>query len=313
MTTYLGIDSGGTRTRWVVLDGTTERALAEGRGPSIQASVLSQAEASSRLRDVIMSALEESAASPAMAVAGIAGAGGSEVRSQLEQVGVALDMKLRVTGDPEVAAALALRDGPGVVVWSGTGSFAVGRDDAGSLVRIGGYGPWLGDEGSAFDLVRQAAAAAVRAADGLGPATELGASLADYFELSAVRQLGGDLMRRPVREVAGALPVVTDCARDGDVAAVGVLQRGAQQLVDLAHALADRLGVALPVLPVTLGGGVFEHCSPVRDAAAESLRRAGYASVDAPTRPSAHGAAFLARALDEGTSPLCDWVDDGAA
>lgn len=313
MTAYLGIDAGGTRTRWVVLEGDAERALAAGEGPAIQAAAMGVEEASSRLRAVLMRALSETGAQPAMAVAGIAGAGDGDVRSRLEQEGRAVDLRLRVTGDPEVAAAVSLRDGPGVAVWSGTGSFAVGRDGGGALVRVGGHGPWLGDEGSAFDLVRRAAAAAVRAADGLSPVTELGVSLAGHFGVTAVSGLGGDLMRRPVSEIAAALPVVTECASAGDAVALDVLQGGARELVGLAQAVADRLGVALPMLPVTLGGGVLDHCAPVRDAAAEALSELGFAEVRAAPRPSAHGAAFLARALHEDISPLCDWVGDGVA
>ena len=273
---------------------------------------MSPEEASSRLRAILVQILGENDPHPAAAVAGIAGAGDPSVRSRLQEEARTADLTLRVTGDLEVAAAVSLRDGPGVALWSGTGSFAVGRDADGNLVRVGGRGPWLGDQGSGFDLVRRAAAAAVRAADELGPATELGVSLADHFGVRAVERLGGVLARQPVREVAAALPVVAACAGEGDAVAQAVLERGARELVGLAEGVAGRLGVALPTLSVTLGGGVLDHCALVKDAVTEVLRECGFGDVSGVPRPSAHGAALLAHAFHQEIAPLCSWVRDGA-
>src|ERR671922_279575 len=50
----------------------------------------------------------------------------------------------------------ALRDGrPGALLLAGTGSIVLGRDARGRLVRAGGLGPLIGDEGSAFWLGRE--------------------------------------------------------------------------------------------------------------------------------------------------------------
>lgn len=45
--------------------------------------------------------------------------------------------------------------GEGILVTASTGSFAYGRDRCGHIVRVGGLGPLLGDEGSAFWIGRE--------------------------------------------------------------------------------------------------------------------------------------------------------------
>src|SRR5580658_3817706 len=65
-----------------------------------------------------------------------------------------------ITDDPNIALAGALAGEPGIVVISGTGSIAFEKNARGETARVGGWGYIFGDEGSAFDIVRQALRAA---------------------------------------------------------------------------------------------------------------------------------------------------------
>ena len=77
-----------------------------------------------------------------------------EFPAQVVYVCTDLDLTLEATGE-----------GRAIVLIAGTGSAAVGRDLNGQVIRVGGHGPLLGDEGSAYDVGRRAAIAALRAAD----------------------------------------------------------------------------------------------------------------------------------------------------
>ena len=55
----------------------------------------------------------------------------------------------------------------GIVVISGTGSIAYGRNAGGAAAGPGGWGHVIGDEGSGYWIGRQALAAVVREVDGL--------------------------------------------------------------------------------------------------------------------------------------------------
>jgi N-acetylglucosamine kinase-like BadF-type ATPase len=78
---------------------------------------------------------------------------------------------LEVTNDAVIALAGASAGGPGIITISGTGSIALGRNAEGRGARAGGWGYVFGDEGSGFDVARQAVRAALRMEEGWGPAT----------------------------------------------------------------------------------------------------------------------------------------------
>jgi N-acetylglucosamine kinase-like BadF-type ATPase len=310
MAAFLGIDAGGTRSTWALLD-AAGALLASGAGPAVQPSTQGVGAAGQRLAELCAAALAQ-APGVARAVAGVAGAGAPEVRAAL-RAAVRGALPLAVTGDVEVAAACALEDGPGLVVWAGTGSFAVARDARGALRRIGGRGALLGDGGSAHAIVRDAAVAVVRAADGLAPATALTAFLVDALHAPAPEQLGAHLRERTPGEIAALFPRVGEIAGAGDAVAQRVLTDGARELAELAAALAGRAGLERATCAVALGGGALEAGWYAQRVVAE-LRTRGFPPPRRPARPPAEGAALLARAVHEGARPLCAWVTgDGAA
>ena len=85
--------------------------------------------------------------------------------------------RLLVTTDAVTALAGATAHGQGIITIAGTGSIAFGRNAAGATARAGGWGYVFGDEGGAFDLVRQSLRAALRMEEGWGPPTSLRATL----------------------------------------------------------------------------------------------------------------------------------------
>ena len=86
---------------------------------------------------------------------------------------------LSVSHDALIAYVGACGGEPGVVVIAGTGSIAFGRGSDGREARAGGWGYVFGDEGGAFDIVRQALRAALRFEEGWGRCDEsLGPAIA---------------------------------------------------------------------------------------------------------------------------------------
>jgi glucosamine kinase len=59
-----------------------------------------------------------------------------------------------VISDVEAAYLAALGTAPGVLLLAGTGSIGLARDRRGRFTRVGGLGPLLGDDGSAFSIGR---------------------------------------------------------------------------------------------------------------------------------------------------------------
>ncbi|MGE3172740.1 MAG: N-acetylglucosamine kinase [Planctomycetota bacterium] len=315
MSAFLGLDCGGTKTRW---RWRPDGVRPGGEGPGVQPATQGVAAAAARLVELLRTASPQLDA--AAAVCAIAGAGDPVIRTELVaalgRAGVRLPVA--IVGDVLAAAAGALDQGPGVLVWSGTGSFAVARAADGTLHRTGGRGHLLGDQGSAYDLVRRAAAAVVLAADGLGEPTALTELLTAACGAPSPQHLGGVLQRREPGAVAALLPTVLECAARGDGAADRVLDEGLEALAMVANAAVRQAGLGWTgpdgrALPVVVGGGVLSGSDALRERLAQRLQAFGAA---APTVAAgdcaALGAAALAQAWHEREDPWRTQVEHGA-
>ncbi|MBI4167252.1 MAG: hypothetical protein HY508_16120 [Acidobacteria bacterium] len=201
-----------------------------------------------------------------------------------------------VTSDAAIALRAAIADSPGVVVISGTGSIAYGRDDRGRVLRSGGWGNFLDDAGSGYDLGRKAMASALRDFDGRGPYTQLTARICRALKLADISQVV--LKKLTAVEVAALFPLVLEAARRRDTVARRLCDEAGRDLADLALALLRRMGWLRRVVPVVYAGGVFRSSLRVRRAATRHLRRhAPNARVLLLRHPAVEGALALARDL----------------
>ncbi len=258
---------------------------------------------------VLVDAAREHA--PAAAVCALAGVGDAQLRaaiaSGLTARGVAFPVA--IVGDVLAAAAAGLADGPGVLIWSGTGSFAIARSTAGELHRTGGRGFLLGDQGSGYDFVRRAAAAVLLAVDDLGPATSLTDALTEVFAAPAPQRLGAVLQQLDTAQVARHLPVVLAAAAAGDAVANEVIAAGVDGLVMLAAAALRRADLDWRHVPVAVGGGALVAAPAIRELLTQRLRALG---ASAPrvldVRAAARGAAWLAHGWHTHLEPQHTWV-----
>jgi len=80
-------------------------------------------------------------------------------------------VRVQLENDGFIAIHAGTLGGPGIALIAGTGSTAVGVNERGERARSGGWGALFGDEGSAYDVGRQAIVRALHAMDGRGPST----------------------------------------------------------------------------------------------------------------------------------------------
>jgi glucosamine kinase len=268
----IGADVGGTKTSVVVGDGERVLARASGVGAAVRPGrALASATA---IAEVVREALAHAGHPTADVLAvGAAGAGREPEREELAAAlrAEGLARRVRVTTDIEIALEAAFGGGPGIVVSAGTGSIAVGRTPSGALVRMGGYGWQMGDEGSGYAIGRAALGAVSRAQDGRGPATALQSKV-----LAAARCTDFDALVRwaagaSAAEVASLAPAVLEIAARGDVVAQGIADYAARELSQLVLRLRPKLDSAEP-LPVVLGGGLLGADTPLRRAVLDKLR-----------------------------------------
>lgn len=297
----LGVDGGGSTTRcWVADESGRVRGRAEA-GPANAMSVgLATAEAN--LAAAVGGALRHAGArADALAAAcfGLAGFDRPGEREALAQrvARLALGGLLRLENDAVVAWAGATRVRPGAVLISGTGSIAFGRTGDGRSARVGGWGPLFGDEGSGCDIGRRGVAAALRAADGRGPATMLQVLIARELGLATVEDAVGALRwhdAEPAR-LAALAPVVLHALEMGDPVAEAIVRASGGSLAEMALAVLGRLGLRPETALVAGSGGLLDSPTPLRRAVDAALRRGGVAGgLQAPALPPAAGALLLA-------------------
>jgi N-acetylglucosamine kinase-like BadF-type ATPase len=167
--------------------------------------------------------------------------------------------RLVVTNDAVIALAGATAGGQGIITIAGTGSIAFGRNAEGRIMRAGGWGYIYGDEGSAFDIARQALRAAVRMEEGWGPSTRLHAVLLEATESSNANEVLHRFYMPdwPRQRVATLAKLVDATAREGDGVATAILHGAAQQLATLASAIRSQLWKTAEAVPVAYIGGAF--------------------------------------------------------
>src|ERR1700730_9325801 len=171
----IGFDGGGTKTECVVLD-SAGKIIGEGRGGPSNPLRCGFDAAFGSLRQAATEALKTAGLHTSSMTGVCAGLAGAGRRNVVRRVLVFLAQEfpaavVHVTTDCEIALEAIAGTGPGIVLISGTGSVAYGRNSKGETARAGGYGPWVGDEGSAFDIGRRAMGAVARNREAAGPAT----------------------------------------------------------------------------------------------------------------------------------------------
>jgi len=257
---FAGIDGGGTKTTLALAD-SGGRELARRVGPAGLVDPRDPAATARMLAGLVRGALAEAGIEtrPVALVAGLAGVGNERERRLVESALTAAEVAERVSIVTDGAVALdgALGGGPGILMIAGTGSVAYARGEDGRVERCGGWGMVVGDEGSAWSIGRGGLAAALRAADGRGPATRLLPRFLALLGLEDERGIPPWAGRAEKADVAALAVQVIGAAEEGDAVALRLLEREARELACHAVALARRLEPWSGAVPVAFHGGVL--------------------------------------------------------
>src|SRR5262249_48063522 len=256
----LGIDAGGTKTVCLLAD-EHGRILAEARGPGANLHAAGELAVEKVLHEVMETAMGDRAIVPDAICLGIAGVDRRDEAQTVAAIMRRIGYKSRVlvVNDALIALVAGAGDAPGIVIISGTGSIAYGRNACDEAARAGGWGHIIGDEGSGYWIGREALAAIMRAVDGRGPATSLTDGVLEYFGIDDVSRLPRIVYDRelPRMSVAALGPIVQGARERGDPVAARILDRAASELILAAGTVAARLEMRGEAFPFVLSGGEF--------------------------------------------------------
>jgi len=270
----IGVDGGGTRTRALIVD---ERGLELGRAEAAGAVVTASSPeaAATAVAEAVRGAAERACVDlPATVLwAGLSGAGHERARlavtALLERSGLA--QRVVVGTDVRAAFEAAFPEGPGILLIAGTGSIAWARSNDGEILRVGGWGQHLGDEGGGYAIGLAALRAVVRAEDGREPATGMRDEVLRALALAEPVELIPWVAAASKAEVAGLVPIVVQAAARGDAAAERVLDEATRELVRHVAAVLEGRG-PWPAAPgLFLWGGLIDEEGPVRERLVRAL------------------------------------------
>ncbi len=265
---FLGVDGGGTKTAFCLVD-RDGRVAAQARtsgsyyfsGASEGIGLVERA-----LRQGVESVCADAGIQPsgiAYAFFGLPGYG--EAPGDLPILDAAPRAVLghdRYTCDNDTVCGWAgsLGAADGINVLSGTGSMTYG-ERAGRGVRVGGWGELFSDEGSAYWIAVRGLNAFTRMSDGRLPEGPLAGILRRHLSLASdltVSDVGFNQWHGERGEIAALSRQVVEAAGLGDPCAAAILSEAGRELALLVDATRTRLGFepGEPV-PVSYSGGAF--------------------------------------------------------
>ncbi|HEV7346441.1 MAG TPA: BadF/BadG/BcrA/BcrD ATPase family protein [Devosia sp.] len=257
---HLGLDVGGTASRWVACDEAGE-VLARGKTPGATGHIFNPAERE-RLAGTIAQIAAELAASglaPRSLAAGLTGYGSAVAAETTFLLGATFGLApeaIILTDDIVLAYMAGFAPGEGHLVSAGTGSIGLHLGEGDAYVRVGGRGILIDDAGSGSWIALRALDAMYRALDHTGSFAPV--QLLAQQVLAAVGGAEWHDVRQFVyagdRGRIGSLAVaVASAAGQGDHTALSILARSGIELAQLARALIARVGDR----PIGFAGGVL--------------------------------------------------------
>lgn len=266
MSLYLGVDGGGTKTAFALLD-SQGKVVAQ----SIQASSYYLNSSFDNVRFVLAAGIDEICCDAEIVPAeiefsffGLPGYGEAQADTLIldSLPGEFLGREKYACGNDMVcgwAGSFGVADGINVI--AGTGSMTFGRRRELSA-RVGGWGELFGDEGSGYWIGRQALGAFTQMSDGRVPKGLLYTYIRETLGVTVDFDVIDVVFNRWSRgraQIASLSRVVSQASDSGDLVARVILEQAATHLSQLVQATAERLAFEPgATVPVSYSGGVFD-------------------------------------------------------
>ncbi len=258
----IGIDGGGTKTVACAAD-LSGRLLARTEKGAANYHIIGLpafAALVAGIIDDLARAAGFDRADLALVSLGLAGADRDRDRRLLRDALVDMGCPCLVNSDARIALAAGLGDrGEGIVLIAGTGSIAYGRTSGGEIIRAGGWGHLVSDEGSGYDIGRQAIARGLKAAEGRDIPSPLLERIIARLGVADIAGLIAFIYSPTAAkaDIASLATTVADAAAEGDALAAAILADAAVELAGLVCSVIARGFPGPGPVPVAAYGGLL--------------------------------------------------------
>jgi N-acetylglucosamine kinase-like BadF-type ATPase len=303
--TYLGVDGGGSKTRFLLLGETGEVLASHTEGPAYHLEIGLDALPAMLAQGIVTTLQQGGVAAGDLTFAFLGLPAYGEDCSLVPVLDAAPSSALpagryRCGNDMMCGWAGALAGEDGINIVAGTGSIAYG-EYRGRSARSGGWGELFSDEGSAHWLAREGLRLFSRMSDGRTPRGPLYECVRRHFGLQNDLDLCAAIYGKSAAQrsqLARLSKLVAEAASAGDAQAAALFGQAAHELADIVDAVHDQLQVPPTLnLPVSYSGGLFQLrdllLSPLQ--AALKTRARNYRFLPARLPPDAGAALYAAK------------------
>ncbi|MFP7298250.1 N-acetylglucosamine kinase [Neobacillus niacini] len=279
----LAVDGGGTKTLAVLVneDGTI---LGKGKAGASNYQVVGAEGAKEALVEAILTAFHDAGglADVDKAVFALAGIDTEKderiVEGVVERAVKALSIEvgsLVVENDCLSALLGATQNKAGILLIAGTGSIVFAHDGKKQIIRSGGWGHRVGDEGSGYWIGKQAIQAVLKMQDGRGEETLLSRFVLDKFGFEKIEDLYNWTYSDSysVDDVGSLAALVDDAYRLGDTVSKRILDHAVNELILLLKTAIVKAGIQHEGFELILQGGVFHHNAYIKEQVLERIQQ----------------------------------------
>lgn len=306
MDIYLGVDGGGTKTKFLLCNERGEM-LAESIQPTSHYLQCGYEGLQKVMEDGLAQCLTV-AKQPRehLRAVFVACAGYGDIEKDCAFIdqrihAVFKHIPTQIGNDTENALAGALAGGCGINVIAGTGSIALGKDDLGNTLRSGGWHHIFGgDEGSAYWIACELIRHFTRQADGREQKTLLYSYLKEKFSFrydSDILDIFILQWKFDRTRIAGLAQIVFELAQKNDPIALYIFDKAAKELADITLALLRQLTFKNKTL-ISYTGGVFNSGSFILEPFKTYLSKEFDITLCPPILSPDAGSVILAMQLD---------------
>lgn len=250
---FLGIDGGGTKTDFALID-KNENVIGRVKLEACNPIDVGLDVAKSVLERGIRAVCRDIPKRKIAMWAGIAGGGSQEMRAPLHEFFASFNFsKFDNNNDAVLVAYSALGEGDGISVIMGTGSILYLKIGD-QLCPMGGLGYLFDKGGNGYSLGRDALLAAMNYEDGAGPYTELRPMLCKMMDKKTVKESLATYYTLGKRGIAAFAPVVFEAADAGDEVAKNILYENMGEIASLLVKAKRRMGDEEKIRVVFVGG-----------------------------------------------------------
>lgn len=303
MSFLIGIDGGGTKTHAVLTNLNGEKLFECFAGPS-NFLILGTEKVSATILELInlcKNNLNVSYEEISAVLLGTTGAGRrpdaelleNDFQSFLQQKNISIK-NFRVESDARIALEGAFNGKPGSILIAGTGSIMFGKDKEGNIHRVGGFGRFIGDEGSGYSIGKKALTAIAKSFDGRNEKTILSELISEKFGISSSEKLITEVYKNNF-DIASPTPLVLRAAELGDKTAIQIIESETDELI--LHIIAMKEKIKEEVLSVAFIGGILSSKNVYSDLFTKKIEeQISNCRVKLPDHPPEYGAILMAQA-----------------